>query len=66
MTGVKFDKKLVQRGDMLALKKDMARRMLFKFIGHDGAVVATWLEQVEGRPADVILRQRDVVRLVSC
>lgn len=65
MTAVKFDRKIAQRGDLLALKKDMARRMLFKFMGHDGAVVATWLVQPEGRPADVILRQRDVVRLVQ-
>lgn len=65
MKAVKFDRNIVQRGDLLALRTDVHRRMLFKFMGHDGSVVATWLVPPEKRPDDVILRQRDVVRLVS-
>ena len=65
MKAVKFDRKIVQRGDLLALKKDETRRLLFKFMGLHGDVIATWLEPAEGRPSDVILRQCDVVRLVS-
>jgi hypothetical protein len=50
----------VRAGDLLVLTRDESRRLRFKFMGHDGSVVATWVEPPPGRPLDVIVRQRDV------
>ena len=66
MKAAPFKRKEVQRGDLLCLKVNVHERLLFKFFGCDGEVVATWLEKKPGRPVDAILRQRDVMRLVSC
>jgi hypothetical protein len=65
MNMLPFDRKLTQRGDLLAWTSDPTRRLLFKFMGHGSDVVATWLEPRVGRPNDVICRQRDVLRVVG-
>ncbi len=63
MKAVPLKRALVQRGDLLCLADNPHERLLFKFFGHDGEVVATWVHKKEGRPDDAILRQRDVRRL---
>lgn len=65
MQAEKFDRKSAFRGDLLVLARDQAKRLMFKGIGFDGEVIATWLDRQSGRPDDVILRQRDVLRLVG-
>ena len=63
MTAYPFDSRVVSRGDLLVLKRDHSRRLLFKFCISDGSVVATWLEK--RMPQDAILRQKDVLILRS-
>jgi hypothetical protein len=55
-----FDRSVVKAGDLLCLTSDPQRRLRFKFMGHEGVVVATWAEPVPGRPRDAILLQRQV------
>ena len=65
MKSVPFDQKEVARGDLLCLAIDSNQRLLFKFMGHNGYVGATWLEPKSGWPNDAVLRQRDLRRLVA-
>jgi hypothetical protein len=55
-----FDRKTAKPGDMLCLRRFPMLTFRFKFMGHDGAIVVTWINPPEGRPNDAILRQRDV------
>jgi hypothetical protein len=55
-----FDRNAVKAGDLLCLVSNAERKLRFKFMGHDGAVVATWVHPVHGMPRDAILRQRQV------
>jgi hypothetical protein len=57
----KFNRKTVKQGDLLALARMPSVHMRFKFMGHDGDVVATWVDPLPNRPLDVILRQKDVL-----
>ena len=56
-----FKRDAVKPGDELALARLPDIRMRFKFMGHDGDVVATWTAPQPDRPLDVILRQREVL-----
>jgi hypothetical protein len=51
----------VNRGDRLVLARYPLVGLRFKFMGLDGAVVASWEEPPETGAADVIVRQRDVL-----
>jgi hypothetical protein len=55
-----FSRKTVKAGDLLCLANDPRRQLRFKFMGHDGVVVATWVVPVPGRPLDAILLQRQI------
>ncbi len=56
-----FNRDAVKPGDELALARLPATRMRFKFIGHDGDVVASWIAPRPRCPLDLILRQREVL-----
>jgi hypothetical protein len=66
VTFERFNRNIVQRGDMLVLASDESTRLLFKFMS-DSDVVATWLDEpnLPGRPDDVILLQKQVRRVVA-
>ena len=65
MTFAPFNKKLVAPGDLLCLVPFPDVLLRYKFMGHGSTVVATWVERPEGRPADAIVRQCDVLRIVE-
>ena len=53
-------------GDLLVLAREPWRKLRFKGMGHDGEVIATWEVPPKGRPLDVIVRQREVLRVLEC
>lgn len=55
-----FNRNAVKVGDLLCLTRDPRQQLRFKFMGHDGAVIATWVDLVPGTPQDAILLQRQV------
>lgn len=57
----KFDRDRVKPGDMLALALFPSSLLRFKGMGHDGQVIATWVNPQPNCPLDVILRQMDVL-----
>jgi hypothetical protein len=64
VTTARFDRKIVQRGDLLVLSRNPSVRLMFKFMSGSN-VVATWLDKRPGMPNDAILLQRQVLRLVG-
>ena len=67
-TGLKlerFDRKKVKAGDKLVATANHDLRFVFKFMGHDGDVVASWVNPLPGSPKDVIVRQRDVLMVAE-
>jgi hypothetical protein len=55
-----FNRNAVRFGDLLCLTRDPTLKLRFKFMAHDGSVVASWVEPMDGRPRDAILLQRQV------
>lgn len=56
-----FDRSKVKAGDPLVFERFRKAELTFKFMGHDGDVVATWVYPAPDGPKDVILHQRDVL-----
>ena len=55
-----FNRNTVKPGDLLCLTLYPWRKLRFKFMGHEGVVVATWVDPAPGMPQDAILRQKQV------
>jgi len=58
-----FDRNKVKAGDRMVMAQFHSVDLIFKFMGHDGDVVATL--DGPGPPRDVIFRQRDVLMEVA-
>lgn len=58
---IKFDRKTIKQGDRLFLVTNPEFPMWFKCMGHGGDVIASYLHPVRNSPADVILRQKDIL-----
>jgi hypothetical protein len=55
-----FNRHTVKPGDLLCLTRDPRQQLRFKFMGHEGVVIATWVAETPGMPRDAILRQNQV------